>query len=46
LLFYGWGIPKQEINDPVFTIDIAPTISNILNITEPSGCIGKPLIKK
>ena len=45
LIFYGWGIPKQEINDPVYTIDIAPTISNLLNITEPSGCIGKPLIK-
>ena len=45
LLFFGWGIPKQEINDPVFTIDIAPTISNLLKITEPSGCIGKPIIK-
>ena len=45
LLFYGWGIPKQEINDQVFTIDIAPTISNLLKITEPSGCIGKPIIK-
>jgi predicted AlkP superfamily pyrophosphatase or phosphodiesterase len=45
LLFYGWGVPKQEINDPVYTIDIAPTISNLLKITEPSGCIGRPLIK-
>lgn len=45
LLFFGWGIPKQEINDPVYTIDIAPTISNLLKITEPSGCIGKPIIK-
>jgi predicted AlkP superfamily pyrophosphatase or phosphodiesterase len=45
LLFYGWGVSKQEINDPVYTIDIAPTISNLIKITEPSGCIGKPLIK-
>jgi predicted AlkP superfamily pyrophosphatase or phosphodiesterase len=45
LLFFGWGIPKQEINDPVYTVDIAPTISNLLKITEPSGCIGKPIIK-
>ena len=45
LLFFGWGIPKQEVNDPVYTIDIAPTISNLLKITEPSGCIGKPIIK-
>jgi predicted AlkP superfamily pyrophosphatase or phosphodiesterase len=45
LLFFGWGIPKQEVNDPVYTVDIAPTISNLLKINEPSGCIGKPLIK-
>jgi predicted AlkP superfamily pyrophosphatase or phosphodiesterase len=45
LLFYGWNIPKQEINDPVFTIDIAPTLSNLMKITEPSGSIGKPIIK-
>jgi arylsulfatase A-like enzyme len=45
LLFFGWGIPKQEINEPVYTIDIAPTISDLLKITEPSGSIGKPIIK-
>jgi predicted AlkP superfamily pyrophosphatase or phosphodiesterase len=45
LLFYGWGIKKQEINNPVYTIDIAPTIADLLKITEPSGCIGIPLIK-
>jgi predicted AlkP superfamily pyrophosphatase or phosphodiesterase len=45
LLFYGWGISSQEINDPVYTVDIAPTIANLLKITEPSGCIGKPIIK-
>ncbi|MDR3610716.1 MAG: alkaline phosphatase family protein [Ignavibacteriaceae bacterium] len=45
LLFFGWGIPKQEINEPVFTIDIAPTLAILLKITEPSGSIGKPIIK-
>jgi predicted AlkP superfamily pyrophosphatase or phosphodiesterase len=45
LLFCGWGIPAQEINDPVFTIDIAPTLANLLKINEPSACIGIPLIK-
>ena len=45
LLFYGWGIPKLEINDPVFTVDIAATIANLLKITEPSASIGIPLIK-
>jgi len=45
LLFYGWGIPAQEINTPVFTVDIAPTIANLLKINEPSACIGIPLIQ-
>jgi predicted AlkP superfamily pyrophosphatase or phosphodiesterase len=45
LLFYGWGVPKQEINEPVFSVDIAPTVANLLKIMEPSASIGKPLIK-
>ncbi|MCH7827193.1 MAG: alkaline phosphatase family protein [Bacteroidetes bacterium] len=46
LLFYGWNIPKQTINKPVYIVDIAPTLANLLNITEPSGNIGIPLITK
>lgn len=46
MLYYGWGVPKQEVNTPVYITDIAPTITNLLNINEPSGCIGIPLIKK
>lgn len=45
LLFYGWHIPKLTINTPVYTIDIAPTIANLLKIAEPSASIGIPLIK-
>jgi arylsulfatase A-like enzyme len=45
LLFFGWHVPMEEINEPVYTVDIAPTIANMLKITEPSGCIGKPIIK-
>lgn len=45
LLFYGWKIPKQTINDKVYTVDIAPTIASLLKITEPNACIGVPLIK-
>ncbi|PIW69001.1 MAG: alkaline phosphatase [Ignavibacteriales bacterium CG12_big_fil_rev_8_21_14_0_65_30_8] len=44
LLFYGWNIPSQTINTPVYTIDIAATISDLLQITEPSGNMGIPLI--
>ena len=45
LLFYGWNIPKQTINKPVYIVDIAPTIADLLHITEPSGNMGIPLIK-
>lgn len=45
LLFYGWHVPSGEHADPVFTVDIAPTITNLIKITEPSGCIGIPLLK-
>ena len=44
LLFYGWNIPKQTINKPVYIVDIAPTIADLLHITEPSGNMGIPLI--
>ena len=45
LLFYGWHIPVQTVNKPVVIIDIAPTIADLLKITEPDGCYGIPLIK-
>jgi predicted AlkP superfamily pyrophosphatase or phosphodiesterase len=45
MLFYGWHIPVQTINTPVYTVDIAPTITDLLKITEPDCCIGIPLIK-
>ncbi len=46
LLFYGWHIPAKEINTPVYVIDIAPTICNLLGIDETTGNIGIPLISK
>jgi arylsulfatase A-like enzyme len=45
MLFYGWHIPKQVINTPVYITDIAATIADLLKITEPSASIGIPLIK-
>jgi hypothetical protein len=45
LIFYGWHIPVQTINTPVYLIDIAPTISDLIKIPEPSASIGIPLIK-
>lgn len=45
LIFFGWRVPKQTINAPVYTVDIAATIANLLKITEPNACLGIPLIK-
>jgi predicted AlkP superfamily pyrophosphatase or phosphodiesterase len=45
LLFYGWHIPKQVVNTPVYIVDIAATLADLLNITEPSASMGVPIIK-
>ncbi len=45
LIFFGWHIPKKTVNDPVYIVDIAPTIANLLGITEPNACIGIPIIR-
>ena len=44
LLFYGWRVPAQQVNTPVYVVDIAPTVCNMLGITEPTGCIGIPIL--
>ncbi len=46
LLFFGWNVPIQTVNSPVYIVDIAPTIADLIKITEPSASIGIPLIKK
>ena len=46
MIFFGYGVKSETNNTSVFICDIAPTIADILKITEPSGCIGIPLIKK
>ena len=45
LLFYGWNIRPGESNAEVYVEDIAPTISSLIHIQEPSGSMGIPLIK-
>lgn len=44
LIFFGWNIPAKSINKPVYIVDIAPTIANLLKINEPNACIGVPII--
>ena len=41
LLWYGWGIKHGKTNREVYMTDIAPTISAMLHIQMPSGCVGK-----
>ncbi|MFI5150868.1 MAG: alkaline phosphatase PafA [Bacteroidia bacterium] len=43
VLWYGWCITPGSSVDAVKPIDIAPTISMLLNIPFPSGCTGKPI---
>ena len=41
--FYGWKIPKQQINKTYNITDIAPTLSFLLDIPFPNASIGKPI---
>ncbi len=43
LIFYGAGVKKGETVERVEITDIAPTISQLLNIEYPNGCIGNPV---
>ncbi len=46
LLFYGKDIPAETKNEQVYIVDIAATIANFIGVTQPSDCIGIPLLKK
>lgn len=41
LIFMGWGIKPGHLNREVYMTDIAPTISALLHIQMPNGCVGK-----
>lgn len=43
LLWMGWGIKKGKSNATYYMSDIAPTVSALLHIQMPSGCIGQPI---
>lgn len=46
MIYFGWHVPKQIVNTPVYIVDIAATIASLLNITETSAAMGIPLIKQ
>jgi hypothetical protein len=41
LLWFGYNIKPGKTNREVYMTDIAPTLSAILNIQMPDGCVGK-----
>ncbi len=41
LLWYGWGVVKGKSRREVYMTDIAATVSALLHIQMPSGCVGK-----
>lgn len=41
LLWFGFNIKAGKTNREVYMTDIAPTVSAILNIQMPDGCVGK-----
>ncbi|TLX76949.1 hypothetical protein E9993_04495 [Labilibacter sediminis] len=43
LIFFGWNTSAMQILSSIQMIDVAATISSILQIPEPNGCIGEPL---
>jgi len=43
LIWYGWHIQHGETEDKINITDIAPTLSNWLQIANPSGCTGNPI---
>jgi hypothetical protein len=40
LIWYGWKITNKIIHHPVTLLDIAPTLSNMINISAPAGSTG------
>jgi predicted AlkP superfamily pyrophosphatase or phosphodiesterase len=45
LLFYGNGIQQGSSDKYYPIVDIIPTISSLLKISNPEGCTGKPIIE-
>jgi len=47
MLFFGWGIKPGQTVEPVSITDIAPTVSALLKIMEPSASTGtaRPILR-
>ncbi|OFX58051.1 MAG: hypothetical protein A2046_15570 [Bacteroidetes bacterium GWA2_30_7] len=45
LIWYGWKINRKTITRKISISEIAPTISTLLNIPFPNGCMSEPIIE-
>lgn len=45
LIWYGWKVTRKTITRRVSVTEIAPTISTLLNIPFPNGCMSQPIIE-
>ncbi|MBA6153108.1 alkaline phosphatase PafA [Gelidibacter maritimus] len=45
LIFYGHGVKHGSTSEYTSIVDIAPTVSNLLNIPNPNGVSGQPLFQ-
>lgn len=45
LLWYGYNIKKKNLYRKILIADIAPTLAQILDILEPSGNVGVPIVE-
>lgn len=43
IIFFGWDVSPRDNYSRVWIEDIAPTVSSILKIAQPSGCTGVPV---
>lgn len=45
MLFYGTGIPQQDVFTPYEIVDAAATLVHILKLQRPNAMIGKPMVE-
>ncbi|RME02369.1 MAG: alkaline phosphatase family protein [Bacteroidetes bacterium] len=43
IIFFGWKVAPQQNYERIYIEDIAPTVSDALRISLPSGCTGRAL---
>lgn len=43
LVFMGWGIEHGATTRQTFMTDIAPTVTALLHMQAPNGCVGQPI---